>query len=114
VQAQRFLHRRVQPPAGQRQPIAVFDARHGPGARLDLSAAVREQLRQVHRPGVDVDLHGLVGAQLGQQSLKCGGGLLALAHGHQQRIARRDPEDPHKRALARDDQPGPVDRLDRQ
>ena len=64
VQAQRFLHPRVQPPARQRQPITIRCGRYRAGAGLHLPPAVRQQLREVHRPGVDVDLHGLLGAEL--------------------------------------------------
>ena len=114
VQAQRFLHPRVQPPARQRQPITIRCGGYRSGAGLHLPPAVRQQLREVHRPGVDVDLHGLLGAKLRDQSRERPGGLLPLARGHQQRVARRDPEDPHQRTLAGHDQPGPVDRLDRE
>ena len=39
------------------------------------------------------------------------GRLLALLAGHQQRVHRRHPEDPHERALAGDHQTGPIDGL---
>ena len=113
VQPQRLLERRVQPPARQRQRVArtALAARRRPRARLDLPPALADELVEVHRPALDDDLDPLVVVQLGDQPLERAGRLLALLAGHQQRVHRRDPEDPHERALARDHQAGAVDRL---
>ena len=114
MQAQRLLKRRVQPPPRQRQRIAsrALAGRRRPRTGLDFAAAVVEQLLKVHRPALDQHLDPLIGVQLGDQPLKRARRLLALLAGHQQRVDRRDPEDPHERALAGDHQPGAVDRLD--
>ena len=115
VQPQRLLHRCVQPPPRQRQRIArrLPARRRRARARLHLPPAAGQQLAQVHRPRVDVELQRLLGPELGDQPPERARGLLPLGRGHQQRVRRRHPQDPHERALAGHDQPGAVDRLHR-
>jgi hypothetical protein len=113
MQPERLLKRDEQPPARQRQRITRRALRRGGRARArpHLAAALAQQLLQVHRPALDHDLDALLRVQLGDQAGERGGHLLALLPRHQQRVHRRDPQDPHERSFARDHQAAAIDRL---
>ena len=97
----------VEPPAAG--PAGGVAGRLVCGAGL--AAARGQQLVEVGRARVDVDLQRLVCAQLPEQALERAGGAGALGGRHQQRVGRLHAEDPHQRALGGHDQAGPVDRL---
>ena len=80
VQPQRLLERGVQPPLRQRHRVArgLLAARRRPRAGLHLVPARGQQLRQVHRSRVDVDLQRLLRLELRDEPPEAGGGLRAL------------------------------------
>ena len=116
VLAQRGLHRPVQPPARQRQPVAhrPVRGRGRAGERLHLAPAAGEDLREVDGARLDVELKRLRRSEARHEPAERLGGALAVLVGEDQRVRRRDLEHAHERALARDEQAGVVDRLDRQ
>ena len=116
VQAQRLLHRCVQPPLRQRQLIACSALANWrrSGALLDLASDAVQKLLEVHLPRVHVELQRLARLQLCHQPLKRCRRLGLLLCGHQQRVRWHHPENPHERALARNYQSSTVDCFDRQ
>jgi hypothetical protein len=92
VPAQRVLHRRIQPPARQRQPIRCGTGirRRLAGERSDLAAQALEQPSQLQRPGLHVELKPLARPQPRDQASERGRELLALALAHDQRVGRAD------------------------
>src|SRR5207247_8357458 len=101
--------RRVQPAQGART-VTVRGERADRALGLLLAAV--EQLVEADRERLDIELDRLAGLQAPGELAERVADLLALDRRHHQRVLRGGAQEPHKSALASDNEALAVDRLD--